>query len=351
MSNIANGRELIRLSQGSSSGYKRHQRIRRELFLVAHLNQKRLRDWNAEDILDFLLAQMKSATKRLKNKSLLAILRTIKDVFREFEIDTFIKEEKAIMCGMNYLRTQRCKEKDSKERKKKPNLVKIRNWKKLLTLVMGPMGHTEREKAWNRVVGVTLVWALASGGRIGDVLALEKRDVFEMKVAGGETCLNCEIRSGKSNRYGDRDSRLVLFPKKDEIFCPIESHAWLMEDFPFLNGGKFAIPNPDDPAERVETSQIMSRIKQRCKILDIPKEQVPMAHSARAFFINYALQMGVEPERIAKSVNWSSTDMMQHYIQNVQYLVSAPNRTIADSKNWLDLEKEFIPIRKESFYF
>ena len=212
------------------------------------------------------------------------------------------------------------------------------------------MGQTEREKAWNRVVGVTLVWALASGGRIGDVLAIEKRDIFTVQVSANESCLNCEIRGGKSNRYGDRDSRLVLFRKKTEIFCPIETYEWMWHDFPFLEGGIFAIPNPDDPAERVETSQIMSRVKHRCKVLDIPEEQVPMAHSARAFFINYALQMGVEPERIAKSVNWSSTDMIQHYIQNVQYLATAPNRTIANSKSWVDLEEEFIPIRRESFY-
>lgn len=351
MSNIESGRDLIRYSQKASTGYRRHEKIRRQLFLVANLSQKRLRDWGPEEILDFVLAYMRSATKRVKNKTLMAVLASIKDVFREFNIDTFIREEKAINCGMNYLRTERLKELDSNERTGKPRLVKIQTWKKLLTLVFGPLGATEREKAWNRVIGITLVWALASGGRLGDVLALEKRDVFEAQISADEICLNCEIRSGKSNRYGARDSRLVLFKKKEnEIFCPIESYNWLWKDFPFLVGGKFAIPNPDDPAEKVETSQIMSRIKQRCKILDIPDEQVPMAHSPRAFFINYALQMDVPAERIAKSVNWSSTDMIQHYIQNIQYLESAPNRTIANTTGWLDMKEEFIPIRKESFY-
>ena len=279
------------------------------------------------------------------------MVNSVKDVFKEFHIETFIREEKAIMCSMNFLRSQRLKEDDSCERTSKPRLIKIQTWKKLLTLVLGPLGNTEREKAWNRVLGVTFVWALASGGRLSDVLALEKRDLFEMKISPTESCLNCEIRSGKSNRYGHRDSRLVLFRKtENEIFCPFETYAWLWKDFPFLEGGKFAIPNPDDPAEKVKTPQIMSRVKNRCKILNIPEDQVPMAHSARAFFINYALQMGVPADRIAKSVNWSSSDMIQHYIQNIQYLATAPNRTIASTTEWFDMTEEFIPIRKESFY-
>ena len=352
MSYIENGKDLLRLSQDASTGYQRHQKIRRELFLVAKLNGKRLTDWSVENILDFILAQIKASPKRLKNKTIMAMVSSIKDVFNEFEIDIFKREEKAIACSMNFLRTQRLKENDSKERIEKPRLIKVQTWMRLLTLVLGPMGNTEREKAWNRVVGVTLVWALASGGRIADVLALEKRDLFEVDVSDSEKCLNCEIRSGKSNRYGNRDSRLVLFRKKgNEIFCPIETYQWLWKDFPFLKGGKFAIPNPDDPAERIETPQIMSRVKNRCKLLGIADEQVPMAHSARAFFINYALQMNVPAERIAKSVNWSSTDMIQHYIQNIQYLETAPNRTIASNTTvWENLQEEFIPIRKESFY-
>ena len=352
MTYIENGKELLRLSQEASTGYQRHQKIRRELFLVAKLNQKRLRDWSVEDILDFILGQIRASSRRPKNKTIMLLVTSVKDVFNEFDIDTFKREAKAISCSMNYLRTQRLRELDSKERTEKPRLIRVQTWRRLLTLILGPMGSTEREKAWNRVVGVTLVWALASGGRIADVLALEKRDIFEVDVSESEKCLNCEIRSGKSNRYGNRDSRLVLFRKRgNEIFCPIETYEWLWKDFPFLGGGKFAIPNPDDPAEKIETPQIMSRVKNRCKILDIPDDQVPMAHSARAFFINYALQMNVPAERIAKSVNWSSTDMIQHYIQNIQYLETAPNRTIASNANdWENLQEEFIPIRKESFY-
>ena len=351
MSHFETGTQLLSAAQKSSTGFKRHAKIRSEILAIAELKNHELQNWTADDILDYLLAYMRNSTKRLKNKTLLQVLVSVKDVFTEMGLDTFIRNQKSLSCAMNHLRTERLKESDSDERTKKPKLINVRTWIKILQLVLGPSGRTQNEKAWNRVVGVVLVWALSSGGRIGDVLSLEKRDLFRVFLPDGDMCINAEIRSGKSNRYGDRDSRLVLFRKKNnEMFCPIESYDWLWHDFPWLKGGKFAIPNPDNISEAVATESIMSRLRTRCKILKLPKEQRPNAHSARTYFINYAIMMNVPAERIARSVNWSSSEMLSHYIQNAQYLSTAPNRTIASTTLWSNIEEDFIPIRKESFY-
>ena len=171
-------------------------------------------------------------------------------------------------------------------------------------------------------------------------------------------CWKINITCGKSNRYGHRDSRVILFPKFDNfLFCPITCYNNLYRDFPELDNKIFCIPNPDMYSEPckfttpVETSQIMTRLDTRCKWLNIPKSARPGAHSARVYFVNHSLENNVPPERIARSVNWSSSDMLSHYIRNTEYLLSAPNRTILANEDSEAANETFIPLEEESFDF
>ena len=100
----------------------------------------------------------------------------------------------------------------------------------------------------------------------------------------------------------------------------------------------------------IETSQIMTRLAHRCEYLGLSSCQTPNAHSMRSYFVNYSLEQGVPAEKIARSVNWSSTDMISHYIQNAEFLSDAPNRTIVNDSND-NPNESFIPLDTESFVF
>ena len=125
MSYIKSGTELVRLSQEKSAGYKRHARIRRELFAIANMRDVHLKDWSADDILDYVLAHLRSADSRIKNNTLMQVVKSIKDVYEEMGYDTYERNRRAITCGLNFLRAERLKELDSNERTQKPKLIKV----------------------------------------------------------------------------------------------------------------------------------------------------------------------------------------------------------------------------------
>ena len=133
------------------------------------------------------------------------------------------------------------------------------------------------------------------------------------------------------------------------IFCPILAYRNFYDRFPDLKG-EFCLSNPDNPQLKIETSQIMNRLSHRCEFLGIPENARPNAHSMRVYFVNHSLARGVSAEKIAQSVNWSSTAMITHYIRNTEFLLDAPNRTIVKDATQ-EPQESFIPKTEESFRF
>ena len=351
------GQELMIASQDRSDTFKRFSRIRALLYATARAKSRRLDDWTTEDILDFLMALDRSREKLVQDQTFMSYVKAVEDCFIELDLRTFITNEKAISCALNLYRQERAKFIPN-ERIKKPNLVIVETWRKILQFVLGPLGETREDRAWNRVLGVVLVWCLNSGARIKDVLNLKMDSMTRIRLRQGAICWKINITSGKSNRYGHRDSRIILFPKLNNfLFCPITCFTNLYDDFPELKNGVFCIPNPESYSEPekfnvpVDTPQIMTRLNTRCDWLNISADARPGAHSARVYFVNHSLENNVPPERIARSVNWTSSEMLAHYIRNTEYLLTAPNRTIMANENSEAANESFIPLEEESFDF
>ena len=344
------GLDLVIKSQSRSIAYQRFEKVRQLLYAVANMKQKRLASWSVTDILDFVIGIDESREKIICDETLMGYYRDIRDCFRELEINTFFSQERALNCAMNLYRQERVKRFGRSDRIKKPNLVKKDTWRKILQFVLSPIGRSENDKAWNRVLGLTITWCLTSGARVADVLNLKRSSITVVTLENGDTCWTVDIVEGKSNRYGHRQSRVVLYKKpKNFLFCPIENFDSFYDRFPGLKG-KFCISNPDDPNLKIETSMIMSRLNHRCAVLGLTKSQTPNAHSMRVYFVNHALERGVSAEKIAQSVNWSSTAMISHYIRNTEFLLDAPNRTIVDEPED-DIYEAFIPRDETSFEF
>ena len=350
MEGFETGLELVKASQARSVSYQRYEKVRTLLYAVAEMKKKRLASWSVADIVDFVMGIDKSREKVIGDQTLMMYYSAIKDCFKELSITIFYTQERALSCAMNLYRQERLKSINPCDRVKKPNLVREETWRRILMLVSSPIGRSEKDKAWNRVIGVCITWCLASGARLADVLNLKKEFMTEVAVNGDEECWTVDIMEGKSNRYGHRNSRVVLFEKpKNFIFCPIETFRNFYDRFPSLKG-RFCISNPDNPNRKIKTSQIMTRLEHRCTYLGMAKDETPNAHSMRSYFVNHSLEQGVSVEKIAKSVNWSSTAMITHYIRNTEFLLDAPNRTIVnDSES--QPQESFIPKTEESFHF
>ena len=344
------GLELVIESQSRSIAYQRFEKVRGLLYAVANMNQKRLASWSVADILDFVIAIDESREEIICDQTLMGYYRDIRDCFRELDINTFYTQERALKCAMNLYRQELIKKLGANIKKKKPNLVKKGTWRKILQFLLSPIGQSENDKAWNRVVGLCLTWCLTSGARVADVLNLKIESMTEVTLENGDTCWTVDINEGKSNRYGNRESRVVLYKKPNNfIFCPMENYWSFYDRFPDLKG-PFCISNPDDPSVKIKTSQIMTRLGQRCKVLGLTRLQTPDAHSMRVYFVNHALERGISAEKIAQSVNWSSSAMISHYMRNTEFLMDAPNRTIVNEPE-SDVREAFIPRNETSFHF
>ena len=344
------GRDLVIQSQTGSTAYQRYERVRQLLYAVANLNGKRLASWSVSDILDFIIGIDESREVVIGDETLMSYYNAVRDCFRELEVYTFYTQERALNCAMNLYRQERRKKFGICERIKKPNLVKKDTWRRILQFVLSPIGESENDKAWNRVLGLCITWCLNSGARLGDVLNLKKQFLTVVTLENGDICWTVDITEGKSNRYGHRQSRVVLYEKpKNFLFCPIGNYLNFYDRFPSLKG-RYCISNPDDPSIKINTSQIMTRLGHRCAVLGLSEGQTPNAHSMRSYFVNHALERGVPAERIAQSVNWSSTAMISHYIRNTEFMLDAPNRTILDDQEE-DSYESFIPKEEVSFNF
>ena len=353
-----NGIDLMVASQKRSTTFKRFSRVRALVYRAARLKGVRLDDWTTADILDFMINLDKSRPNPINDDTLMTYFKAVEDCFHELDIRTFITNEKALSCAMNLYRQERRKDLTSTERIRKPNLVVLDTWRKILQLVLGPLGSTREQKAWNRVLGVVLVWCLNAGARTADVLNLKWHSMTRVTLKDNTQCWKINITSGKSNRFGHRDSRIVLYPKADNfLFCPLTCFENLYNDFPELKNEVYCIPNPDfysKPSkfdQPIQTSQIMSKLRTRCDWLNIKEENRPWAHSARVYFVNHSVEHNIPPERIARSVNWTSADMLSHYVRNTEYLISAPNRTIVAQEETQNKNESFIPVEERSFLF
>ena len=350
MESFESGLALVKASQARSTSYQRYEKVRSLLYAVANLHQRRLASWSVADVMEFLMGIDKSRDKVVSDQTLMTYYNAIKDCFKELGITIFYTQERAFSCAMNLYRQERLKNLDPNDRIKKANLVGEDTWRRILQFVSSPVGVTENDKAWNRILGVCITWCLSSGARVADVLHLKTTSMTNVIVEGDEACWTVDIIEGKSNRYGHRQSRVVLFEKpKNFIFCPILAYNQFYDRFPELKG-PFCLSNPDNPKVKIKTRQIMTRLSHRCSVLGLTKEQSPNAHSMRVYFVNHSLEQDVSAEKIAQSVNWSSTAMIAHYIRNTEFLLDAPNRTIVNDSNQKPQES-FIPKAEESFSF
>ena len=315
------------------------------------MKSRRLDDWTCADILDFVIEIDKAKEYKLADGTLMSYYKAIKDCFHELDISTFETQTKTLNCAMNLYRQERRKMLVPNERIKKPSLVPLETWRRLLQLVLGPLGRTREDRFWNRVLGLVMVWCLNSGARMQDVLNLKRNNATVVTLKGGTECWKINIVEGKSNRYGHRDSRVILYPNPGNfILCPMACYKNLYYDFPEMKG-TYCIPNYNSRSNPVKRAQIMTRLNHRCDLLKMDKINRPSAHSARVYFINHALEDGVPIEQIARAVNWSSSAMITHYIRNTEFLETAPNRTVVSEDTSRTRMEKFIPVNEEPFQF
>ena len=318
-------RSLLERSKSGSKAYRAVKKTEKEMKEYGSIEKLKLADWTTETIIAFLLAyDAKPRRTPLQSDTILQKANSVKRVFMNMNLDVYVKGEIEIRTALRKYTKERLDAMIKKPETKKAKIIPREIWK-LMVLKLFEEGIRDNSKNYKAqferdTLMLATAWAASSSGRIAEILRMRLSDIVGLGGPDGTHGLakNYEwrIRYGKSDRFGSKDIRYMIYANNNEpLLDPIRMLKLFLNEWPERNTEGAEIFRKFDRTDLISPGMITRGWAKLGKRMGLPASLIPNANSSRVGNINLAKQLGICHDEIKIASQWSSHHMLKVYLQ------------------------------------
>ena len=306
----------------ASKGYQTCQRTKMKILTFANLIDKEPEYWTEIEIFALWRYLEQTSKQYLTHNGLRNMLQDIKVALETMGINLFTKFDREIRLFSNGYLNSRIDQEIKPWSKRNANRPSYANWLKIskaMSAVLRQDDFTNADKKLRmHQAKLALVWTRSGGARLAEIMRMRLSDIKVLTMDDGHRYLNLNIRRSKSNRKGKKMLNYkCLRNKLEPELCPIQAFSNYLSANRFINNeGDFIFPSSESHKENHISGKLMiDNWKKICKMLGLPADQYPMAHSGHDCLLLLAVAQKRPREEILDATQWTSIASLSHYVE------------------------------------
>ena len=162
---------------------------------------------------------------------------------------------------------------------------------------------------------LSVAFGFATGLRLTEIHRLKYSDLD----LNGDEEIKLRIRRSKSNRRGSKKIWQVAPAYEAEpLLCPVQILMMYVEKTnKIMNPGSFIFADDEAGTKLTRIENLTNYWRLGAQGAGMEESKWPGAHSHRNSKINMARALGYDDVQITDAMNWSSTSVLQQYLQRV----------------------------------